>query len=82
MWKKFWLFLNTFLSNRAKAIENIRAVINEDTGLYDASGKDLFYGDFRALQDILATILIRQQLCLQTSSMLYSILTEMRTSLA
>lgn len=46
------LFLNTFLSNRAKAIENIRAVINEDTGLYDASGKDLFYGDFRALQDI------------------------------
>ncbi len=46
------VFLNTFLSNRAKAIENIRAVLNEDTGLYDGSGKDLFYGDFSALQDI------------------------------
>lgn len=46
------LFLNTFLSNRANAIENIRDVLNEDTGLYDASGKDLFYGDFRALHDI------------------------------
>lgn len=46
------VFLNTFLSNRAKAIESIRAVLNEDTGLYDESGKDLFYGDFSALQDI------------------------------
>ena len=46
------VFLNTFLSYRAKAIENIRAMLNEDTGLYDGSGKDLFYGDFSALQDI------------------------------
>ena len=46
------VFLNTFLSIRAKAIESIRAVLNEDTGLYDGSGKDLFYGDFSALQDI------------------------------
>ncbi len=47
------VFLNAFLSNRKKAIENIRAVLNEDTGLYDGSGKrDLFYGDFSALQDI------------------------------
>lgn len=27
-------------------------MLNEDTGLYDGSGKDLFYGDFSALQDI------------------------------
>ena len=46
------VFLNTFLSNRAKAIESIRAVLNEDAGLYDGSGKGLFYGDFSALQDI------------------------------
>lgn len=46
------LFLNKFLSNRAKAIENIRAVLNEDTGLYNESGKDLFYEDFSALQEI------------------------------
>ena len=46
------VFLNKFLSNRAQAIEHIRAVLNEDTGLIDASGKELFYQDFRALQDI------------------------------
>lgn len=46
------VFLNEFLSNRAQAIENIRAVLNEDTGLIDGSGKELFYQDFRTLQDI------------------------------
>lgn len=46
------VFLNKFLSNRAQAIGDIRAVLNEDTGLIDASGKELFYQDFRALQDI------------------------------
>lgn len=46
------VFLNSFLSNRTKAIESIRAVLNEDAGLYEASGRDLFYGDFVALQDI------------------------------
>ena len=46
------VFLNRFLSNRAQAIENIRAVLKEDTGLIDGSGKELFYQDFRALQEI------------------------------
>lgn len=46
------VFLNTFLSNRAKSIEHIRAVLNEDTGLIDGSGKELFYHNFQALQDI------------------------------
>ena len=46
------LFLNKFLSNRTQSIEHIRAVLNEDTGLIDASGKELFYQDFRALQGI------------------------------
>lgn len=46
------VFLNTFLSNRAKTIEHIRAVLNEDTGLVDGSGKELFYHEFLALQDI------------------------------
>ena len=46
------IFLNTFLKDRTKTIESIRAVLNEDTGLSDASGRDLFYGDFHALQDI------------------------------
>ena len=46
------IFLNTFLCNRAKSIENIRAVLNEDTGLYDTTGHDLFYSSFSALHDI------------------------------
>ena len=46
------MFLNTFLRNRAKTIEHIRAVLNEDTGLVDGSGKELFYHEFHALQDI------------------------------
>lgn len=46
------MFLNAFLSNRAETIESIYAVLNEDTGLYDGAGKDLFYGDFSALKDI------------------------------
>lgn len=46
------VFLNTFLSNRALSIEHIRAVLNEDTGLIDGSGKEMFYRDFQALQDI------------------------------
>ena len=46
------VFLNKFLSNRAKSIEHIRAVLNDDTGLIDGSGKELFYNDFRALQEL------------------------------
>ncbi len=46
------VFLNKFLSNRAQSIEHIRSVMHEDTGLIDARGKELFYQDFRALQDI------------------------------
>ena len=49
------LFLNKFLSDRARSIEHIRAVLNEDTGLIDASGKELFYQDFRALQEIFSS---------------------------
>ena len=49
------VFINTFLSNRARAIENIRAVLEDDTGLIDGSGKELFYQDFRALQEIFGT---------------------------
>lgn len=49
------LFLNKFLSDRTRSIEHIRAVLNEDTGLIDASGKELFYRDFRALQEIFSS---------------------------
>ena len=46
------VFLNTFLSNRAKTIDHIQAILNEDTGLVDGSGNELFYHNFQALQDI------------------------------
>ena len=47
------VFLDAFLSRRARTVEDIRAVLNEDTGLVDESGgKELFYHDFQALKDI------------------------------
>lgn len=49
------LFLNKFLSDRTRSIEHIRAVLNEDTGLIDASGKELFSQDFHALQEIFSS---------------------------
>lgn len=46
------VFLDYFLRNRKKTIEHINAVLNEDTGLIDNSGKELFYHNFQALRDI------------------------------
>lgn len=46
------LFLNKFLSDRDRSIENIRAVLENDTGLIDASGHELFYRDFQALEEL------------------------------
>lgn len=46
------VFLNTFLSGREKTVEHIRAVLDGDTGLVDGGGRELFYQDFQALQDV------------------------------
>ncbi|MBR0060108.1 MAG: hypothetical protein IJP68_01380, partial [Selenomonadaceae bacterium] len=46
------LFLNKFLSNRERSIEHIRAVLENDTGLINESGQELFYQDFQALHEI------------------------------
>ena len=46
------LFLDKFLGNRAQSIENIRAILEEDTGLIDERGQELFYQNFRALREI------------------------------
>lgn len=46
------VFLNTFLREREKAIRRIRAVLEEDTGLIDRRGGELFYQDFQALHEI------------------------------
>ena len=46
------IFLNKFLSNRAQSIEYIRAILENDTGLIDESGQELFYQNFCALYDI------------------------------
>lgn len=46
------VFLNTFLRERAKAVRRIRAVLEEDTGLIDGRGGELFYQDFQALYEI------------------------------
>lgn len=49
------LFLNNFLSNKTQSIENINAILNEDSGLIDERGQELFYQNFRALQEMKAT---------------------------
>ena len=46
------LFLNKFLSNRERSIEHIRAILENDTGLINESGQELFYQDFQALHEI------------------------------
>lgn len=46
------VFLNNFLSNRERSIEYIRAILENDTGLINESGQELFYQDFRALKEI------------------------------
>ena len=45
------VFLNNFLSNREQSIEHIRAVLKDDTGLIDGSGRELFYNDFPVLHE-------------------------------
>lgn len=45
-------FLDQFLRNRSKSVERIRAVLQDDTGLIDAAGNELFYGDFYGLQHL------------------------------
>lgn len=42
-------FIDKFVRNRSKSIGRIRAVLADETGLIDARGRDLFYGDFTAL---------------------------------
>lgn len=46
------VFLDSFVRNRASTIAQIRAVLYEETGLVDGSGKGLFYHGFQALWDI------------------------------
>ena len=46
------LFLNNFLSNRERSIEYIRSILENDTGLINENGQELFYQDFRALKEI------------------------------
>ena len=45
-------FIDKFVRNRATSIRRIDAVLNDDTGLIDGRGNELFYGDFYALQHI------------------------------
>ena len=44
-------FLDKFVRDRAVSIRRIRAVMDDDTGLIDANGRELFYQDFNALKE-------------------------------
>lgn len=45
-------FINRFVSEKEKTVEYIRQVLNQDTGLVDKWGRDLFTHDFNTLYDI------------------------------
>ena len=48
-------FLDRFLQNRKNSIDRLRDVLECKTNLIDASGNDLFYGNFYGLQHIFGT---------------------------
>ena len=43
------VFIDSFVRNRTKTIERIHAVLNENTGLKDGAGRELFSQNFAAL---------------------------------
>lgn len=45
-------FIDRFVNNKAKTIERLNAVLNEDTGLMDGRGAELFSQDFNALRTL------------------------------
>lgn len=47
-------FINRFLQNRPLSVRRIQAVLEDDTGLIDGSGNELFYRDFEALREYFA----------------------------
>lgn len=44
-------FINRFVSNRAVSIRRITEILNNDTGLVNARGEELFYQDFYPLNE-------------------------------
>lgn len=45
-------FIDEFVKNKAATIKKIDALINEDTGLTDGAGNELFYQDFNGINTI------------------------------
>lgn len=45
-------FIDKFVRDRTTSIVRIKRVLNDDTGLIDDNRKELFYGDFYALQHV------------------------------
>ena len=43
-------FINRFVRDRAASISQIKAVLEDDTGLIDGNGNELFFQDFEALK--------------------------------
>lgn len=46
------LFIDNFVRNRTRSISRIKSVLDEDTGLIDGRGNELFYRDFVSLQEM------------------------------
>jgi hypothetical protein len=49
-------FIDKFVRNKSVTIERIRQVLEEDTGLMDGRGKELFSQDFNAISSVFGSI--------------------------
>lgn len=67
------LFLNKFLSNRTESIEYIRAILENDTGLIDENGHELFYQNFCALHDIFDQSIIPEEIFLDILRVVFNV---------
>ena len=45
-------FINGFTSNKEKAVKHIQMLLDDNSGIFDAKGQQLFYGDFSYLQSL------------------------------
>ena len=45
-------FINGFTANKEKAVSRIKMLLDDNTGLLDERGQELFYGDFSYLQNL------------------------------
>lgn len=65
-------FLDRFIRRRTQTIQSIKTVMHGNTGLIDGAGRDLFYHNFDALQDILGQRFTAEDIYTDMLSLLFN----------